>query len=128
MLPPSLTFSTIQARVRRNRRHMAVLLPILMLTLLLPARGQADSPPPPDITLLAPPRVSTGSDQAMARVDPQVLREAKQAPDGGTVGIIIVTQGPLHDVGGLQSVVRQRPDANGLTFTSARVSPSALAK
>ena len=42
--------------------------------------------------------------------------------------MLIVSQGPLADVSGLQSAVPQRPDANGLTFTSGKVAPGGVVK
>jgi subtilisin family serine protease len=64
----------------------------------------------------------------MSKVDPHLQDEARKVAAGGTVGIIVVSQGQLDVTEGLQRLVRGRPDANGLTFTSAQASPSQLAR
>src|SRR5438046_1101079 len=101
-----------------------------MLLLVLPAHGETARQPSqsPDIALLSPPRVTSGSDAAMSKVDPQVLQDAKKAPPGGTLGIIVVSQGQLRDTDGLQRVIAGHPDPNGLIFTGAQVSPAQLAR
>src|SRR5436190_7557347 len=78
--------------------------------------------------MLGQPSVKTGSDGAMGKIDPSLLGEARNAPADGSVGVLVVSQGPLVDRSGLSSVVAQVPDPNGLTFTSAQSNPGTLVR
>ncbi|MFL5732828.1 MAG: S8 family serine peptidase, partial [Chloroflexia bacterium] len=85
----------------------------------------------PVAALLGQPSVTTASDGAAAKIAPDLMEEAKQSqadPTAAKLGVLVVSEGPLADLSGLQSAIPQRPDANGLTFTSGKVSPGGVVK
>lgn len=100
----------------------------LVAILLVPLMGSAapSSPLTPDISLLGPPKIRTASDGAMAKVDPQVLNQARNASATSTLGVLVVSQGPLATARLMTRVVARRPDPTGLTFTEGQLSPQSL--
>jgi subtilisin family serine protease len=122
---------TMRVHVSRFTFHVRlVLLSILATALLLPTSGGAApaEQQAPGLALLGAPVVTTGSDGAMQRVAPDLLREAREAQPGDKVGVIVVSQGPLADLSSMGSPAPARPDGNGLTFTSGRVLPGELSR
>ena len=80
---------------------------------------------------LGPPVVTTGSDAVTSKIAPDVLQQARQsAADASiaSIGVLVVSQGPLADLDGLQSAVPGRPGPDGLTFTSGKVAPGGVIK
>ena len=106
-------------------------LALLLTVLLLPQPGKgagAGNAPLSDISLLGAPRVTTGSDAALSKVDPALLREAREAQPGAKVGVILVSQGQPSDTRGLERIVTRRPDPTGLTFTEAQAAPDVISR
>ena len=130
MFASSLSAKTVAALKRRTWSRVLVGL-AFAATLVLPARqdlGATAATKQSPISLLAAgkPSVSTASDGALAKIDPQLLQEARNSPAAGRVGLIVVSEGPLAETRGMTRVVARKPDPTGLTFTEGQAEPAAV--
>ena len=118
--------SPFQARLQHGRKR-ASFLPVFFLALALvlvlvphDPSSAASKPAQFSPSDLGPPTVSTGSGSAMSHVSPDLLRQAKQSSSDALLDVIIVSDGPIDSAFDIQDAAKQRPDVNGLAFTTGR--------
>src|ERR1044072_810542 len=121
-----ITHHASRFTLRFRKLLLLIVASILGLSLMMPASQGAGQVPPTVPFKGGTSRVSTASDEALSKVDPDLLRQARQLPSDAALKVIVVSDGPFAAPSGIDQVAAGHSDPNGLTFTAAEVNPGLL--